>query len=307
MLSFFKKQNQAGNIIVFALSAIAVMSLSAIALTTATVLELKKSSNVEQATFANYNAESGLEHASFLINGALNAGRNLTEIKNILGLSSYQNGEIDCQTSIINNCENLIINLGASSIPVNFEQNDSVVINVFSLEDKNSPPFGDDAYNADSLKIDWDSGAREFEITFILWKVPNVGQVELLPVVTRRTEGNGLVIFNFQNEICNNPLSQAERDLCSAATGNFVIGQEILGKIRIRLLSASPIEAGRIYLLSSGSPEPLVDFIEIKSTGLFGSNKQAIRVIERISTPENQIESSSIWDYVLFTEEVLTK
>jgi type II secretory pathway component PulK len=80
MFSFFRNTSK-GNVIVFALSTLAVMTLSATVLAASTLLELRKSRNVENAIFAKYDAEGETEHVMYLINQALRTGHDLDYIK----------------------------------------------------------------------------------------------------------------------------------------------------------------------------------------------------------------------------------
>src|SRR3989338_5444308 len=87
---------QPGNIVVYALSAIAVMSLSATVFATTTYYELKKSSNVEHAVAATYNAESAMENTLYLLNEALDKNLSLNDIQLLLGLQGYAGEDVQC-------------------------------------------------------------------------------------------------------------------------------------------------------------------------------------------------------------------
>src|SRR3989338_2237962 len=83
--------DQKGNIIVYAVSVIAAMAITAAFLTTTSLLEVRKSTQVERASLARYRAEAGIENSLFILNRSLAAWKSVNEIKNIFGFDSSAN------------------------------------------------------------------------------------------------------------------------------------------------------------------------------------------------------------------------
>jgi len=190
-----------------------------------------------------------------------------------------------------------------------------MTINIFDQDDKNSGPY-DGNYQIDQMILEWNGGDREFEISFIVWNV-SAGVNLLSPIRRRLSDNNGKIIFNF-NDICNNPISNSESDVCSAmsaAGDTFLMGQNNLGKIRIRLLDTEPLVGGILRLCKydiafadNCNQKPSPGFIEINSTGQQGANKQAVKIIRKIEASAQGTELvSEIWDYAIFSQKSLSK
>jgi hypothetical protein len=311
-----KLNNTKGNIIVFALAAIAVMSLSAVVLTSTTFLELRKSGNVERSIFATYMAESTGEQSVYLISQALKVGKTFAEIEDVLNLPGYDGSvPVPCGSAPGDSpidCQQLNIVLGVNDLPINLQQNETMTINIFDQEDRNLGPY-DVNYQIDQMVIEWSAGYREFELSFVVWNVS--AGVNLLPPIRRRISGNnGKVVFNF-NDICNSPISSSESEACSGMGGNFLMGQNNLGKIRVRVLGVEPLVGGVLRLCKydqaftdNCNQKPVPGFIEINSTGRQGSNKQAVKIVHKIGESDKGSEFvSEVWDYAIFSQKSLSK
>ncbi|MEK9165484.1 MAG: hypothetical protein AAB525_01325 [Patescibacteria group bacterium] len=302
-----KLNNVKGNIIVFALTAIAIMSLSAAVLFSSSILEMRKSENLKKAVFAAYTAESSAEHSAYLINKALAAGK-ILDVDIIPKISVMT----DCNDAAnVIDCAKLQIDLGVSDLPVTLQQNQTITINLYDPEDKNDPPY-DPAYEVDKMILEWSEAVpREFEISFILWNVES--GIQLLPPVKRRAIGTGSFTFNF-NEICTGEQSPGEAKACSEmseAGDNFILGAVNIGIIRIKLLSSDTLMGGSLKLYKQGSPDALKlipGFMEIKSTGQEKTNKQALRIVQKIEKAGTGSDFvSEIWDYAIFSNKSLLK
>src|SRR3990167_8735243 len=231
------KKTSKGNVIVFALSAIAVMSLSAAALATTTLLALRKGSNVEKAIFAKYNAESGVEQMLYIINQALIKGRDFDSIRALiegmfgLGAGSFEfdgSNNLDCgaPSSLVPplelKCADLNITLGVNDLPLNVSQNEIFTLNMFDIANRNKPPYETQidtadpkaGYVVDKITIDWSGGAtHEFELSFFVWDKEKLdaGAVgSLLPPVKRRVKGQNSMSFSFKNGSPNIAIAGAD-------------------------------------------------------------------------------------------------
>lgn len=302
-----KLNNVKGNIIVFALTAIAIMSLSAAVLFSSSMLEMRKSENLKKAVFAAYTAKSSAEHSAYLINKALAAGKTLVDINDKIGEMT------DCGDTSIIDCAKLQIDLGASDLPITLQQNQTLTINLYHPENKNlAPPY--ENYEVDKMILKWSEAvAREFEITFILWHKTPETEILLLPPIKWRlsnTEPANQITFNF-NDTCNDSNISLSEDYVCGLTNQFILGTDNIGIIRIKLLSSDPLIGGSMQLYKQGSPDVqklIPGFMEIKSTGQEKTNKQAVRIVQKIEKAGTGSDFvSEIWDYAIFSNKSLLK
>lgn len=299
--------NIKGNIIVFALTSIAIMSLSAVVLFSTSLLEMRKSENLEKAVFAAYTAESSAEHSAYLINQALAAGKTLVDINDKIGEMT------DCGDTSIIDCAKLQINLGASDLPVTLQQNQTLTVNLYHPENKNlAPPY--ENYEVDTMVLKWSEDIiREFEISFILWNIES--GIKLLPPVKWRLPlGPSPITFNFDDICVVNPnKSFGEETVCEVymtTLNQFILGADNIGIIRIKLLSPDSLMGGSLQLFKQGDSNPklIPGFMEIKSTGQEKTNKQALRIVQKIEKAGTGSDFvSEIWDYAIFSNKSLLK
>lgn len=292
--------NIKGNIIVFALTAIAVMSLSAVVLSSTSILEMRKSENLKRAVFAAYTAESSAEHSVYLINKALAAGKTLADIENKINTMT----KCGDPANVID-CAKLQINLGVSSLPVTLQQNQTFTINLYNPENKNQSPYPD--YEVDTMILEWSEPViREFEISFIIWNIES--GIQILPPIKRRNIGTKSITFNF-NDICtSSQISPSEAGVCALMSNNFILGTNNIGIIRVRLLTPNTLTGGTLVLQKGAEQKLIPGFIEIKSTGQEKTNKQAIRIVQRIEKAGTSSDFvSEIWDYAIFSNKSLLK
>ncbi|MFH1712691.1 MAG: hypothetical protein ABH896_00675 [Candidatus Jacksonbacteria bacterium] len=295
--------NTKGNIIVFALTAIAIMSLSAVVLSSTSLLEMRKSENLEKAVFATYTAESSAEHSIYLINQALAAGKTLDQINTKINVMT------DCNDAAnVIDCAKLKINLGVSDLPFSLQQNQVLTINLYHPEDKNDPPYpADPSYEINTMILEWsESVMREFEISFIIWNIES--NIQLLPPVKYRIADMNPIIFPF-DMICSGDLSQGELIVCNNyMSSGFKLGTNNIGIIRIRLLSPTPLTGGTLLFEMDSEPKLIPGFMEIKSTGQEKTNKQALRIVQKIEKAGAGSDFvSEIWDYAIFSNKSLLK
>lgn len=318
------KNNNQGSIIVFALSAIAVMSITAALLTTLTILEVKKSANVERASVALYRAESGVENTLFVLNRAFARGKTVGDIKNILGFDNLSDfghnfdcegadaGDEACYTDV----KTLEVKFGAESLRFDIAKNQALTLNIFEPNDKDNPPYS--SYWIDTLIISGVETSDLFEITFIPW---DQSSKDLLTPIKRLmtddsdgiSDGASAIIFPCDT---TGTTLAGEDPLCEMGT-TPPSAHDHIGIIRLRLIQ--PEERLGLAVQLFNGPDSLCDvendnpescipgFVEVVSIGEDDShsNRQALKVVSALPTEDNP--ASDIWDYVLFSNESLSK
>lgn len=345
MFNFFNNTSK-GNIIVFALSTIAVMSLSATVLAASTLLELRKSRNTENAIFAKYSAESENERILYLINQALRRGHDFDYIGGLLeGMFGLNPGDFKFDGSTILKCsdstptlkcEDIAVTLGVNDLPFNLAQSEAFTLNMFDIRDRNMPPYADQTdYLVNRITIDWAGGAtHEFEFTFVAWDKNKISASQpgaVLPPIKRRVKGTGNITFSFelgslpgrQDTICPTPAVPTtltplgEMSICAIgkSTGTGVL---LLGTILVKLISPGSLNGATFRLWDdpdgAGTLAPIQrqipGFVEVQLSGKEATNKKAIRVIQNITasqmTPGKDF-ISEIWDYAIFSDKSISK
>jgi hypothetical protein len=324
--------NQKGNVIIFAVAAITAMSITASALTFLSIIEVRRSVNVERSVIARYAAESGIENALFILQRAFDADKSLTEIKDIFEfVDTSKFGEtISCTSgvNIIDDCSTLRLSFGLPSINVDFERNNAFTLNIYDPGDKNKSPFQPKDYDIDKVMLQWDNTLpidNEFEVSLLGWEVSG-GKVDLRVPVKRfvddESNSTDLTDGSISNGIAVMPFPSCT-DFDSEYCDGFGASQAlfpVLGKIRIRLLEPAEAEDVKVSLYNNTSsvcdfttqvPTQCVPgYVEIISTGeaRVGSNpvnRQAIRVVSSFPTEEQT--RSVIWDFVIFSDRSIAK
>ncbi len=317
--------NNRGSIIVFALSAIAVMSITAALLTTLTILEVKKSANVERASVAMYRAESGVENTLFILNRAFAKGKTVSDIKTILGFDNVNNfgynfdcdgadaGDEACYTDV----KILEVKFGAEALRFDIAKNQALTLNIFEPNDKDQPPYDAPySYTIDTLAINglsigFPDGAEQFEVTFIPWQYSPSYELKspVKRLLTDTSDGadDGIALLPFPN----NELG-GEDPIPEMGNTN-----KLIGIIRVRLLQPEALFGLRAQFYNDGASscdvatnnpaQCIPGFIEVVATGEddASSNRQALKVVSTLPTEDNP--ASDIWDYALFSNESLSK
>lgn len=314
--------NDRGSIIAFALSAIAVMSITAALLTTLTILEVKKTANVQRASVALYRAESGVENSLFLLNRAFAAGKTITEVKTIFGFDNVSDfGDIfDCDgadagdEACFSDVATLEVKFGAEELRFDLAKNQAVTLNIFAPNDKDAAPYA--SYWIDALEIRDVLPSDQLEVTFIPWEDgSNTLLTPLKRLLTDAGDGflDGIAALPFP---CGGALISGEDPLCSMGTVPPA-PDDHLGIIRVRLIQPEERLGLTLKLLqgvnsvcdtAANNPEQCIPgFVEVIAIGEddANSNRQALKVVSTLPTTDNP--ASDIWDYVLFSNESLSK
>jgi hypothetical protein len=322
-------RNQKGSIIVYALTAIAVMAISATAISVTTIFELQKSKNTQQAVFATYDAEQGMEYTLFLLNRSLRSGKSLTDFQNMIGMPD--NDEIlnciepsaclGCTGPI--GCEQIHIKTdGTNKLPITLiDPNEAITINLFDPDDRNKVPYpGDLFYHIRKIIIDWNKVTivdKTFELSLAVWDIQNKDDpaigIRILPPIKREITATATsqAIFDLWDVCGSSFLSLSEEEpVCTMGTSD--IGHTYIGKIRIRLLTGEPIIGGTLQLKNTADEtKPIPGFIEITSLAKEGSNKQAIKVIGSLGTGGSGLavgqQVTQIWDYAIYSNRSISK
>ncbi|HCA67357.1 MAG: hypothetical protein A2249_03820 [Candidatus Jacksonbacteria bacterium RIFOXYA2_FULL_44_7] len=312
--------NDRGSIIAFALSAIAVMSITAALLTTLTILELKKSANVQRASVALYRAESGVENILFILNRAFAEGKTVSDIKTILGFDIANNfgynfncdGADAVDEACYTDVKTLEVKFGAEALRFDIAKNQALTLNIFEPNDKDNAPYS--SYWIDTLKIIGVKSSDQLEVTFISWDdSSNTLLTPLKRLLTDSGDGviDGVAWLDFP---CGDLFG--EDSLCNIGTAPPA-PNDYLGIIRIRLLQPEERLGLKIQLfqdvnsicdVATNNPAQCIPgFVEVVATGEddANSNRQALKVVSALPTEDNP--ASDIWDYVLFSNESLSK
>lgn len=318
------KNGNQGSIIVFALSAIAAMSITAALLTTLTILEVKKSANVQRASVALYRAESGVENTLFILNRSFARGKTVSDIKNILGFDDLNDfgHNFDCEgadasdEACYTDVKTLEVKFGAEALRFDIAKNQALTLNIFEPNDKDNPPYST-PYQIDTLKINGVESTDIFEVTFIPW---DQSSNKLLTPIKRLMTDDLDGISDSVAEIifpCDVPPPgtklTGEDSLCEM--GN-VAPNDHLGIIRLRLiqpeerlgLTAQLFHGADSFCVAPNNAKQCIPgFVEVVSIGEDDShsNRQALKVVSALPTEDNP--ASDIWDYVLFSNESLSK
>ncbi len=316
-------QNQRGSMIVFAMSAIAVMSITAALLTTATIYEVKKTANVERAALARYQAESGIEDSLFILRRALAADKTVVDVKRYFGFANANSfSEVVACTGttglLASPCEKLEVKFGVASLRFNMDRDTPLILDLYNPENINEQPWP--SFRAGRLA--WsDVGNNQYEVTFIPWDISNPLNIkpltpikrlvwDELPVSAGGDGSNDDMITIDLPCASRGTLNPGEDDLCEIGSCSG-----ILGKVKLRLLSASPAYNLSFALYNSfgqsfcdsinGYDQCIPGFFEITSIGRDAYNKQALRIVSSI--PGGEEQTADIWDYAIFSGQSLSK
>lgn len=314
-----------GSMIVFAMSAIAVMSITAALLTTATIYEIKKTANVERAALARYQAESGIEDSLFILRRALLKDKSVSQVKQYFGFSNSANfSEVVACTGtaglLASPCEKLEVKFGVANLLVDMDRDTPLILNLYNPENINQLPWSPFRV----ARLAWsDVGNNQYEVTFIPWNISNPLNIQPLTPIKRLVwdelpvsqGGDGadddiMTIDLPCDDATPSTLKTGEDNLCEIGSR-----YNILGKVKLRLLSASPAYNLSFALYNSfgqsfcdninGFDQCIPGFFEITSIGRDAFNKQALRIVT--SVPGGEEQAGDIWDYAIFSGQSLSK
>lgn len=253
-------KDKRGNTLVIAILLMTVMLAVAVGLSNAFVTELKLSSNLDDAVYSYYGAESGIEY------GLYDARKTDLTLAASTATDTFANGVQWTRTT-----DDTVPSLSL----VQIEEDKSVQLDFFDPDDPSV------ASGLGSIVIDWSGASGSWTLVKITSWTP-AASVDW----STKADQEYLRADSAASFIINLTSSKAYKIKIKALHAN-------MNSVNITAYDGAD---------ATGSTVDIPNFLDITGEGEFGTSHQAINV----SMPRG-IPLASLYNYVIFTEESLTK